>query len=67
MTFGYYCNLNQKDEDLFSFELIIYVSTVAKGPEITIPREELSEFADERYLFSLPHKMFERRMRMGVR
>jgi hypothetical protein len=31
MTFGYYCNLNYKDEDLFSFELIIYVNTVVKG------------------------------------
>jgi hypothetical protein len=41
MTFGYYCNLNCNDEDLFSFELIIYVSTVAKGPEIVVPRERV--------------------------
>ncbi len=41
MTFGYYCNLNCRDEDLFSFELIIYVSTVAKGPEIALLRERV--------------------------
>jgi hypothetical protein len=41
MTFGHYCNLNHKDEDPFSFELIIHVSTVAKGPEIALPRERV--------------------------
>jgi hypothetical protein len=32
MTFYYYCKLNYKDEDLFVFELVIYVSTITKGP-----------------------------------
>jgi hypothetical protein len=41
MIFGYYCNLNYKDEDLFSFELIIHVSTVAKGPEIALAWERV--------------------------
>jgi hypothetical protein len=41
MTFGCYYNLNYKDGDPFSFELIIYVSTVAKGPEIALPQERV--------------------------
>jgi hypothetical protein len=41
MTFGHYYNLNYNDEDLFSFELIIYVSTIARDPEIALPRERV--------------------------
>ncbi len=41
MTFDYYCYLNHKDEDISSFELIIYVHTFAKGPEIALPRERV--------------------------
>ncbi len=41
ITFGYYCNLNYKDEDCFFFELIIYISTVAKGADIAFLRERV--------------------------
>ncbi len=54
MTFGYSCNLNYKDEDLFSFELIIHVSTVANGLKIALHEKESSEFADERSLLIYP-------------